>query len=188
MKRLVLVLAVAAACSGQMCASSGSSGTAGLGGRQNICGRSWFDSTYRIGVELPSDVNPPQSATVSDGIEAEYVWQWPASQPPVEFSVAVFQQGSETLADYRQAWLDFVQNGQQFTLLNEANITLDDGAEGWYLAVSPLSDDGINQEFVMTVTQNRLVYVSALYGVSVVTDQQVEQIGDVLHSLCADIK
>ncbi len=185
MKRLAFLMAVAAACSGQMCGSSNVPNDGG--GNTNICDRQWFDSTYRVGWNPPTGTGSAQVSSF-ESADLSRKWSWPATTPPTEFSLMVLKPMAEkTLAEFRDAWLDTLRAGTEFTVLNEAYVTLSDGAQGWYLAISPNDKQGINSEFIMTTTQGRLVYVNAVYSADYVTDAQADEIGDALISLCADV-
>jgi hypothetical protein len=186
MKRILWAILVAAACSGQMCGSTGTN-PGGNNGNQNICGRQYFDSTFHVGFNPPPGAGQPRQGAANPAADLNRAWTWRATTPPTEFSLVVLEPVAEkTLAEFRQAWLDTFNQGSDFTVLNESFVTLSDGAQGWYLALSPNDQNGINSEFVMTVTQGRLVYVNAVYSADYVTDAQADQIGNSLISLCAD--
>lgn len=186
MKQTALVLMVIlVSCSGQMC---GSTGTGTGGGVQNVCGRQWFDATYRVAFNPPPGADFRLPAPVPSA-DLNRAWTWSETTPPTEFSLVVFKPMAEkTLAEFRDAWLSTLAEGGEFTVMNESYVMLEDGAQGWYLALSPKDRQGINSEFMMTVTQERLVYLNAVYSADYVTDPQAEQIGDALISLCADLK
>lgn len=187
MKRLYFLLLVVVACSGQMCGDS--SGGTNTGGNRNICGRQWFDSTYRVGWNPPAGIGSARLGTLMPSAALNRAWTWEATSPPTEFSLVVLKETAETtLPEFRDAWLDTFNASGEFTVLNDAYVSLSDGAQGWYVAVSPNDKEGIISEFVMTVTQGRLVYLNAMYSADLATDAQVKQIGDALITLCADLE
>lgn len=182
----ILMILAAALCSGQMCGSSTNPPLV-TGGNQNICGRSYFDSTYRVGFNPPPGAGQSRQGPIMPSADLNRVWTWRTTTPSTEFSFVVLKPVAEkTLAEFRQAWLDTFRAGNDFTVLNESYVTLSDNAQGWYLALSPNGEQGINSEFVLTVTLGRLVYVNAVYSADYVTDAQADQIGAALISLCAD--
>ncbi|MBI4578970.1 MAG: hypothetical protein HY718_04655 [Planctomycetes bacterium] len=185
MKRMLFVLLVMVACSGQFCGEAAPTET----GPKNICDRSWYSDTFRIGVDFPADIGEQRNADAVEGLDLNLSWNWNVIDPPVKFSLVVFQPAQEnTLVQFRQAWLDALEEDGNFDILNEAYITLDDGAQGWYLAIARKDKPGVINELVMTVTQGRSAYVSAAYSTELVSEAQVDQIGDVLHSFCADLE
>lgn len=185
-RRSLLILVAAAACSGQLCGNqTGSTGD----GDTNICSRRWFDPTFRVAWNPPAGIGSPRIGTSVASAALHRVWTWKATNPDTELALVVFEPLAEkTLAEFREAWLDVLRQNGGFTVLNETYVTLSDSAQGWYLAVSPADDAGLITEYVMTVTQERLVYVNAVYGVNAVTDSQEKEIGDALISLCADLE
>ena len=185
MKRILLLALAVAVCSGQMC---GEANTTPTGGSSNICDRQWFNLTYRVAWNPPTGIGAARAGSSVASADLNQTWTWEATSPETKFSLVVFKSLAEkTLPEFRDAWLDSFQQSGEFTVLNESYVTLSDGAQGWYLAVSPADDASVLSEFVMTVTQERLVYLNAIYAVNYVTEAQAEQIGDALISLCADL-
>lgn len=188
MKYGALVISVLLVCSGQMC---GTSTTTGLpsGGATNICGRQWYDSNYRVGWNPPPGIGTVRFGPYVASADLNRAWSWDATTPPTEFSLVMLEPLAEkTLPEFRDAWLDTFQEGGAFTVMNESYVSLSDGAQGWYVAVTPTDKQGISSEFMMTVTHGRLVYLNAIYSADFITDAQADQVGDALISLCADLE
>jgi hypothetical protein len=180
---MALALLMLVVCSAQTCSLPDTTTD------KNICDRNWFNGTYRVGIDLPSGVGAAHAGTTVNGADLNVAWDWDVIDPAVTFSVVVFEPLVEdTLAEFREAWLETLTANNQFVIMIEQYMSLDDGTQGWYLAITPTNQEGINIEYVMTVTQGRLVYVSATYGADLVSDTQADQIGEVLQSLCADLQ
>lgn len=185
MRRMLLTLLAVVVCSGQMCSSSSSFDGSGT---KNVCGRNYFNSAYRVGIELPAGIGALRAGSYLSGTALHVGWDWDVTDPPVEFSLVVFEAMAETtIEEFRESWLAAFSAAGQFNIMAEKFITLDDGGKGWYLAVSPKAEAGVNVEYVMTVTQEQLVYASAVYAPELVSDAQADEIGAVLYSLCADL-
>ena len=69
MKRALLMLLTAAACSGQMCGTSGSSLV--TTGQKNICGRWYYNTTYRVGLDPPFGIGQPSTGGTITGADLQ---------------------------------------------------------------------------------------------------------------------
>lgn len=187
MKKALLVLVALVACSGQKCVTTPIDSGLNTSGQMNVCDRSYFESTYRIGIDLPTDIGTPQSSDTNTSVARQLSWDWSATSPATKFilviSTAVSDTGIEQVAVDSAA--SFAENN--FTVMESFNVTLDDGAEGWYFALSPNDKADTNVELVMTLSQERLVTLSATYA-STITTEQSDAIGAALRSLCADVE
>ncbi len=182
MKKVALGLLALVVCSAQTCSLPTPDPA------QNICDRNWYNGVYRVGIDLPTGIGAARAGDPINGAVLNVAWDWSIINPAVEFSVVAFEPLAEqTIAEFREAWLSSITAAGQFNIMIEQYVTLNDGAQDWYLALSPKNQDSINIEYVMTVTQGRLVYVSASYASNLVSDTQADEIGEVLRSLCADV-
>jgi hypothetical protein len=181
MKKMLLVLLVMVACSGQMC------GTATTNtGIPNICGRAYFEPTYRIGIDLPAGVGVPQGGETNNSVALKQTWDW-ATNPASKFVLVVSTPvGSTTLEQVSQDSLTAFQQGN-FTVMQSFKVALDDDADAWYFALSPNDKDNISLEMVMTLSQGRLITLSATYS-STLPQDKTDAIGATLRSLCADVE
>lgn len=193
MKKAILLLAVIVACSGQMCGTSAGfkagigDGALDTGGERNICERSYFESTYRIGIDLPAGVGLPQSGDTNSSVARKLTWDWNGTNPATKFILVVSRPVSVTSIDKvgQDSVASFKQSG--FTVMQHFKFKLDDGADAYYLGLSPNDKDNTNVEVVMTISQRRLITLSATYITTGTTAGQTDAIGAALRSLCADV-
>jgi hypothetical protein len=187
MKKALLILLVAAACSGQLCGPTASDDGLDYSGRQNICGRSYFNSKYRVGVNLPEGTGSPDSGATDNNIALKLTWDWTGTEPAAKFILVVSANiGDVGLAQVAQdSKATYEQNN--FNVMSDFSLKLDDEGDAWYFALSPKAQDNINLELIMTVSQGRLVTLSATYP-STLSQAQTDAIGAALHSLCADMQ
>ena len=182
MKKLIFVLlAIVVCCSGQMCGS-----TATNTGPQNICGRNFFEPNYRIGIDLPAGIGLPKAGSIDSNIALKQTWDWatnPVSKVVLVVSAPVGDVTLDQAAQESQA--TFEQNN--FTVMVNMQVTLDDGSNAWYFALSPNDQDNINVEAVMTLSQGRLVMLSATYASSL-PKATTDAINAMLQSLCVDVQ
>lgn len=186
MKKALLLFAVMVLCSGQMCSTDTTLSGLDTRGEKNVCGRSFFEPTFRIGIDLPAGVGVPQSSGISSSISRKLTWDWSGTSPATKFILVISTPVRETsVEEVAQASLASFEQAN-LTVLQSFKVTLGDGAGAWYFALSPKDKNNTNVEVVMTMSQGRLVTFSATY-ITTVTTEQADAIGATMRSLCADV-
>lgn len=179
MKKMLFGLMAVAICSGQNC------GTPVETGPTNVCDRSYYNETYRVGV------TPPPNSTFSNGALTESTdlnarWMWNDFDPAIEFALVVVKPTQETtLAEFKQVTLDELNKTDTSTIESQEDVTLDSGSAGWRVAVSSTENPGEIRELVMAVSNGRLVTYAVNYP-DTLSAEQIQQIRDILLTLCAD--
>jgi hypothetical protein len=181
MRRLLFVLVALVACSGQMCGDTSGTDT----GATNVCGRTYYNETFRIGLNPPVDEAPATGDAV-DGLVLNEVWTWDAVSPAIEFKLMVVGATTETtLAEFRDGWLAGLAEDETITVTGDNYVTLDNGQQGWLLVLTKSDNPGKVSKSMMTVTNGQLAYLRVVYP-ETVTAEQLATIDGVLDSLCSD--
>lgn len=179
MKKMILAVTVAVACSGQMCGVGGDTGPV------NVCGREYYNSTYRVGFNPPEDATA-QAAALSGSAVLHQEWTWNEVSPAIKIGLVVVQAtGQNTLAQFRQIWLDAMNDNSDITILENQYVTLDSGQQGWLVSATNRTIPGEVSKFMVAVANGRMVYLGVPYP-QTLTSQQLATIDAVLGSLCAD--
>ncbi len=183
MRYWLLGLMLLVACSGQMCTTTT---TPTDTGEQNVCSRSYYDATYRVGLTPPDGSGEAQDGGALDGVALNKQWTSNETSPATVFALVVLDPTQETtLAEFREVWLNELEMTDGVSVLNEEYKLFDNSEQGWWYSMTSTSTPGQVSEFMLTTVFGRLAYVGVSYP-DTATDEQKQAITNVLMSLCTD--